>query len=161
MRHQPQKGFWVIFVGTPQHHKVHLVYVPSTWKIVSSHAVVFKEIKFSALEYSSQPYSEELATRSVILYIPYATSSHEQAGNIISFAHFEEGDLLENLHNTEEYESISDSIDELSTYDDYGDGSISTNTLEDIQDGIQMHIDINARDDKSKTRDHIKQTQSE
>ena len=31
-----------------------------------------------------------------VLYILYATSSHEQSGDIINLAQFEEGDLLEN-----------------------------------------------------------------
>ena len=33
---QAQKSFRVIFVGTPQHQKGYLVYVPSTGKIISS-----------------------------------------------------------------------------------------------------------------------------
>ena len=41
MRHQSQKGFWGIFVEIPQHQKWCLIYVPSTWKMVSSHGVVF------------------------------------------------------------------------------------------------------------------------
>ena len=45
----------------------------------------------------------------------YATSSHEQNGGIINFAKFEEWNLVKNEHNSEEDESISASIDELST----------------------------------------------
>ena len=41
-----------------------------------------------------------------VSYIPCATSSHEQNGNIISFAQFEEVNLVENEHNAEEDESI-------------------------------------------------------
>ena len=37
------------------------------------------------------------------------------------------------------------SIDESSTEDDYGDGSISTNALEEIRDGSQIHPELNAR----------------
>ena len=43
MRHQSQKGFCSIFVGITQHQKGYLIYVPSTWKIFSSHDVVFDE----------------------------------------------------------------------------------------------------------------------
>ena len=56
-------------------------------------------------------YSEAIATQPAVSYIPYATSSHEQTGNIIHFAQFEEGGLVEKDHNAEEGESISDSID--------------------------------------------------
>ena len=45
-----------------------------------------------------------------VSYIPYATSSHEKNGDIIIFAQFEEGNLLENELNTEEDKSFSDSI---------------------------------------------------
>ena len=34
--------------------------------------------------------------------ITYTTSSHEQTGNIITFAQFEEEDLIENKRNIEE-----------------------------------------------------------
>ena len=53
------------------------------------------------------------------------------------------------------------SIDESSKDDEYDDVSISTNDLEDIQYGIQIHSDINARDSILKIRDRIKQIQSE
>ena len=52
------------------------------------------------------------------------------------------------------------SIDESSADNDSYDGSISTNALEDIRDGIQLHPDINARDARLKICDHIKKTQS-
>ena len=47
---------------------------------------------------------------------------------------------------------------ELSTNDEYYDGYISTNTLEDIRYGIQIHTELNAINSISKIRDHIKQT---
>ena len=47
----------------------------------------------------SRPYSKALATRPAVLYIPYATSSHEKTRNIITFAQFEEGNLLGNERN--------------------------------------------------------------
>ena len=40
--------------------------------------------------------------RPEVLYIPYATSFHKQTGNIITFAQFEKGGLVENEHNVEE-----------------------------------------------------------
>ena len=91
----------------------------------------------------------------------YATSSHEQNGNIITFAQFEEGDLLENKHIAEEDKSILDSIDGLSTDNDSEEGSISTDALGDIWDGSQIHPKINTRYDKFKIRDLIRQTQAE
>ena len=53
--------------------------------------------------------------RPSVLYIPCATSSHYQTGDIITFSHFEDGNLVENDRNAEEYESILYSIDDLST----------------------------------------------
>ena len=53
--------------------------------------------------------------------------------------------LVENECNTEEDESISASIDELSTDDDCNDGYIGTNTLKDIWDGSQIYPEINGR----------------
>ena len=41
-----------------------------------------------------------------VLYIPYATSYHEQNGDIITFSHFEEVDLVGNERHVEEHESI-------------------------------------------------------
>ena len=56
MRHQAQKGFRGIFVGIPEHQKGHLVYVPSTRKLISSYDIVFDKSFSSALSYTSQPY---------------------------------------------------------------------------------------------------------
>ena len=73
MRHQSQKGFCGIFVGIPQHKKGYLVYVPSTRKIISLYDVVFGESFSSALAYTSQPYSEAMAMRQDVTFIPCAT----------------------------------------------------------------------------------------
>ena len=51
---------------------------------------------YSVLAYTSLPYSDSLSMRPAFSYILYATSSHEQTGNIINFAQFGEGGLLEN-----------------------------------------------------------------
>ena len=75
MRHQAQKCFRGIFVGIPQHQKVYLVYIPLTKKIISSCDVVFNESFSSVLAYTSQPYSEEMAIRTVVMYAHCATSS--------------------------------------------------------------------------------------
>ena len=91
VRHQPQKGFRGIFVGIPEHQKGYLEYVPSTRKIIYSYDFVFDESFSSALAYTSQPYSEAMPMRPEVTYTPYATSSKEQTGDIITFAQFEEG----------------------------------------------------------------------
>ena len=93
MRHKVQKGFRGIFVGIPQHQKGYLMYVLSTRKIIASYDVVFDESLSSTLEYTSQPYSEAMVMRPAVTYTPYATSSREQTGNIITFTQFEEGDV--------------------------------------------------------------------
>ena len=85
MHHQAQKGFCGIFVAIPQHQKGYLVYVPSTRKIISSYAVVFDESFSSALAYMSQPYSEVMVMRHAVTYTPYATSSKEKTGDVITF----------------------------------------------------------------------------
>ena len=44
--------------------------------------------------YRSKLYVEAMAVRPTVSYMPYATSSREQTGDIITFAQFEEVDLL-------------------------------------------------------------------
>ena len=74
MCHQAQKGFCGIFIGIIQHQKGYLVYVPSARKIISSHDVVFDESFSSALVYTSQNYSEEMAMHLSVTYTPCDTS---------------------------------------------------------------------------------------
>ena len=109
MRHQAQKGFRGIFVGIPEHQKGYLVYVPSTRKVISSYDFVLDESFSSVFAYTSRPYSEAMAMCSEVTYTPYATSSKEQTGDVITFTQFEEGDLLnKNRNDTEsgdEYDS--------------------------------------------------------
>ena len=57
-------------------------------------------------------YSEALAILPSVLYILCVTLSHEQTGDIITFAQFEEGNLVENKRNKKEDESILAPIDE-------------------------------------------------
>ena len=76
-------------MGIPQHQKGYLVYVPSTRKVISSYDVRFDEIFVSAISYTSRPYAEAMAVRLAVTYTPYAASSKEQTGDIITFAQFE------------------------------------------------------------------------
>ena len=108
MRHQAQKWFRGIFVGIPEHQKGYLVYVPSTRKVILSYDVVFDESFSSALSYTSQPYSEVMAMRPEVTYTPYVTSSREQTGDVITFAHFEEGNIFTETCNNVESGNESD-----------------------------------------------------
>ena len=96
-----------------------------------------------------------------VSFIPHATSSHEQTGDIITFLQFEEGNLLEKYRNLVEDKPISDSIDESFSYDNSDDEYISTDALEDVRDGSYMYTNITARDAILKIRDRIRQAQSE
>ena len=87
MRHQVQKGI-------PDHQKLYTVYAPSTRKIISSYDVVFDESFSSALAYMSRHYSEAMAMRPAVTYTPYATSSKEQTGDVITFTRFQKGNIL-------------------------------------------------------------------
>ena len=80
-------------------------------------------------------------------YIPCATSSKEKTGYIITFAQFEEGNLLSDTREDAEIGDKSDDhsimppllIEEEMDETDSGDGSddetTSTEMLEDIRDG--------------------------
>ena len=46
---KPKRFFRGISIGIPQHQKEYLIYVLSTWKIVSSHDFVFDKTSSSAL----------------------------------------------------------------------------------------------------------------
>ena len=93
MRNQAKKGFHGIFNGIPEHQKGYIVYVPSRIKIISSYDVVFDENNSSALSYTSRPYAEAMAMRPTVTCTPYATSSKEQTGDVITFTEFEEGNI--------------------------------------------------------------------
>ena len=47
----------------------------------------------------SQPYAKAMAMRPALLYTPYATSSSEQTGDIITFTQFEEENLWYKMQN--------------------------------------------------------------
>ena len=139
MRHQAQKGFRGIFVGTSQHQKGYLVYVPSTRKVISSYDVVFDESFSSALSYTSRPYAEAMAMCPTVTYTPYATSFKEQTGDVITFAYFEEGNLLSETRNDAESGNKSDNesimmskqdMDAMDSGDESDHDLISTEMLE-------------------------------
>ena len=81
---------------------------PSTRKIISPYDVVFGEKNSSELSFTSQPYVKAMAFRLSVSYTPYATSSEEQTGDIITFAHFEEGGLLSETRDDTESGDKSD-----------------------------------------------------
>ena len=79
------------------------MYVPSTSEKISSYDVVFDESFSSALAYTSRPYLEEMAMRPAVTYTLYATSSKEQTGDVITFAQFEEGNILTKTRNNADH----------------------------------------------------------
>ena len=83
--------------------------MPSTRKVILSYDVKSDESFVSALSYSSRPYAEAMAMRPEVTYTPYAKSSKEQNGDVITFAQFEEGDLLNETRNDTESGDESDS----------------------------------------------------
>ena len=78
------------------------MYIPSTRKVISSYDVVFDKSFSSALSYTSLTYSEAMAMRLSVIYTPYATSSKEQTGDVITFAQFEEENILTETRNDAE-----------------------------------------------------------
>ena len=50
-----------------------------------------------------------MAMRPTVAYTPYATSSKEQTGNVITFAQFEEGNLITETRNNTESDDKLDS----------------------------------------------------
>ena len=81
--------------------------------------------------------------RPVVTYTPCAKSLKEQTGNGITFAQFEEGNILTKT-------SGDESNDKSITTMDYGDKSyhdlVSKDTLEDIRDRSQTHLNVNRRE---------------
>ena len=78
------------------------MYIPSTRNLILSYDVVFDKSFSSTLSYMSRPYSEAMAMRPEVMYTPYDTSSKEQTGDLITFAQFEEGNLVTETHNDTE-----------------------------------------------------------
>ena len=106
------------------------------------------------VSYTSRPYAEAMVMRPAVTYTPYATSSKEQTGDVITFAQFEEVNLLSETRNDTKSgdESNSESImasekdmENLDETEKFDDNLISTDTLHDIRDGNQTHLKINKR----------------
>ena len=111
-----------------------------------------------------------MAMRPTVAYTPCATSSKEQTGDVITFAQFEEGNLLTETHNNTESGDKSDSeslmmseqdMENLDEKEKFDDDLISTETLHDIRDGNQTHQNIDKREARLKIRDRIKQKKSQ
>ena len=105
-----------------------------------------------------------------VTYTLYATSSREQTGDIITFAQFEEGNILTETRNDTEIGDESDNesimmskqdMDAINSGDDSDHDLISTEMLEDICDWSQTHPNVNRREARYKIRDRIRQMQSE
>ena len=70
---------------------------------------MFDESFSSALSYTSRPYAEAMAMLLTVTYTPYTTSSKERTGDVITFAQFEEGNLLSETRSDTESDDESDS----------------------------------------------------
>ena len=108
--------------------------------------------------------------RPAVTYTLYATSSKEQTGDVITFAQFEEGNILNKSRNDAESGDESNNklimmskqdMEDINSSDGSDHDLISTEMLEDIHDGIQIHPNVNRREARYKIRDRIRQRQSE
>ena len=124
----------------------------------------------SALSYTSRLYSEAMTMHPAVAYTPYATSPKEKTGDVITFAQFEEGNILTETRNDTESGDESDSeslimkeqdMENFDSNEKSDHNLIPTEMLEDIRDGSQTHLTVNKREACLKIRDCIKQRQSE
>ena len=104
------------------------------------------------LAYTSRPYSEAMVMHPAVTYTLYATSSKEKTGDVITFAQFEEGIILTKTRNDAQSGDESDNesimmsekdMDAINSGDDSDHDLISTEMLEDIRDGSQIHPNVN------------------
>ena len=111
-----------------------------------------------------------MAMRPAVTYTLHSTSSKEQTGDVITFTHFEEGNILTETSNDAESGDESDNKSimmikqdmENINYDDESDHDIiSKEMLEDIRDGSQTHPNVNKREASYKIHDRIRQKQLE
>ena len=118
---------------------------------------------WAGTRHMSRPYSEAMVMRSLVMYTPCVTSSREQTGNIITFAQFEEGNILTKTSNYAESgdESDNESIMTMDCGDESDHDLTSTEMLEDICDGSQTHPNVNRREACYIIRDRIRRRQSE
>ena len=101
-------------------------------------------------------------------YTPYAKSSKEQTGDIITLKFFEEGNLVSETSNdaesSEKYDDNSiippllskEEMDAMDSGDKSDDDPMSTEMLEFIRDGSQSHPNVNNKEACYKIRDRIK-----
>ena len=134
------------------------MYIPSTRKITLSYNVVFDKSFSSELSYTSRPYLEAMAMSPAVPYTPYATSLKEQTGDVITFAQFEEENMLTETRNDAESDDKSDSeslmmneqdMENLDSNEKSDHDLISTKMLEDIRDRSQTHPNVNKREARS------------
>ena len=101
-----------------------------------------------------------------VTYTPYATSLKEQTGDVITFAQFEEGNILTETCNftesSDKYNSKSLMMSEqvmenLDSNENSDHDLISTETLEDILDGSQTHPTVNKREARYEIHDRGRQ----
>ena len=111
-------------------------------------------------------YAEAMSMRPEVTYTPYAPSSKEKNGDVITFAQFEEENLLSETRNNTESSDKPDSksimmsekdMENLDETEKFDDDLIITETLHDICDGNQTHPKINKRESHMAIRDRIKQ----
>ena len=92
--------------------------------------------------------------RPAVMYTPYGTSSREKTGDVITFAQFEEGNILTKTRNDVEIGDESDNksimmseqdMDAMDSGDESDHDLICTKMLQDICGGIQNHPNVNIR----------------
>ena len=111
--------------------------------------------------------------RPAVTYIPCATHSKGESGDIITFSKFEERGLLsETCYDAESGDEYYDDsimppliskeeMDVMYSGDESEDELMSMEMLEDICDGSKSHSRVNRRESSYKIRDRIKQIQTE
>ena len=96
----------------------------------------------------------------------------ERTGNIITFPHFEEGDLLSETRDDAENGGESDdgsimpplfskeAMDAMDSGDESEDKPMYMDMLKDIRDGSKSRLRVNRRELRYKIRDFIKRRQT-
>ena len=111
-----------------------------------------------------------MAMLPAVIYTLYSKSSREQTGDVITFAHFEEGNILTETSNDaesgDEYDKKSimmskQDMEDINSVDESDHDLISTEMLEDISDGSQTHPNVNRKEARYEIHDRIRQRQSE
>ena len=108
--------------------------------------------------------------RPAVTYTLYVTSLKEQTGDVITFAQFEERNILTETRNDAEIGNESDNesimmseqdIENLNSNEKSDHDLISTEMLEYICDGSQTHPNVNKREARYKICDRVRQRQLE